>query len=196
MRKKFGSSSGLSNKGNMQGIGSDPSYKQSSGQNSINMPLDVNDIVEASQNALTFFSTTFTGLGDQITKVLINLLYLPINLYSIVLQTTQQYLDSSQNNDSGTNDTWSSVSSAAFTFWKQANDFSTGLIDQIGKDENVDYHFPRPEEIQMEKNSIKSDSRNPSNFENTISNNSTTQQERIRRQEVQNNDDFFANFGL
>lgn len=68
MRQKFGSSNGLSSAGRMQGIGSDANYRPGQSDNSA-IPLDVNQLAEASKSALSFLSSSLSVLGEQVTKV-------------------------------------------------------------------------------------------------------------------------------
>lgn len=71
MRQKFGQSNGLSSSGRMQGIGSDSSYRPGqSSSNGIDFPsLDVNQLADASQKALSFFQSSFAVIGETVTKV-------------------------------------------------------------------------------------------------------------------------------
>jgi hypothetical protein len=71
MRQKFGHSNGLSSSGKMQGIGSDSSYRPGeSSSSNIDFPaLDVNQLADASQKALSFLQTSFVALGEQVSKV-------------------------------------------------------------------------------------------------------------------------------
>lgn len=69
MRQKFGSSSGLSSGGRMQGIGSDANYRPGQQTDAAGLPIDVNQLAEASQKALSFLSTSLSVLGEQVTKV-------------------------------------------------------------------------------------------------------------------------------
>lgn len=69
LRQKFGSSSGLSSKGTMGGIGSDPNYKPPSqgGGGGAGVGIDV-DINEVSSKALSYLNNTWSLLSEQVVK--------------------------------------------------------------------------------------------------------------------------------
>ncbi len=71
MRRKFGQSSGLSSSGRMQGIGSDSTYRpgETSSASIDFSTIDVNQLADASQKALSFFQSSFAAIGEHVSKV-------------------------------------------------------------------------------------------------------------------------------
>lgn len=67
MRSKFGSSTGLSSSGRMQGIGSDPNYNP--GSEDSKSEWDVNQLAEVSQKAFSVFATSVSIWGEAVSKV-------------------------------------------------------------------------------------------------------------------------------
>eukprot|EP01031_Cornospumella_fuschlensis_P029584 gene29584-35713_t len=67
MRQKFGASTGLSSKGTLGGIGSDPNYKPSQGSGVSGVGIDV-DINEVSTKALSYLNNTWSLLSEQVVK--------------------------------------------------------------------------------------------------------------------------------
>jgi hypothetical protein len=71
LRQKFGGTAGLSSKGGvMQGIGSDSSYTPGpQDSKSFALPVDMDQIADASKTAFSFLSTSLSTLGDSVMKV-------------------------------------------------------------------------------------------------------------------------------
>lgn len=69
MRKKFGTSSGLSSKGGMQGIGSDPNYNPNGSSSGAAAGLDFNQISEVSGKAFDYVASSLAVFTEQVSKV-------------------------------------------------------------------------------------------------------------------------------
>lgn len=141
MRQKFGETNGLKAGGKMQGIGSDPNYGSSGGGGTSN-------VNEGLSTAFTFM----TSLVDQVSKTTQDLLQKPASKgddqssSSDDRATTSSSGGRSVEPNSDNNHPWASIASNAVSFWKQATEATSDIVNIITKpvDEEEDFKFPRP----------------------------------------------------
>jgi len=134
MRKKFGETNGLKASGKMQGIGSDPNYGSSGGGGTSN-------VNEGLSTAFTFM----TSLVDQVSKTTQDLLQKPASKGDEKSSSSGDRAASSRGEQPP--DPWASIASNAVSFWKQATEATSDIVNIITKpvDEEEEFKFPRPE---------------------------------------------------
>lgn len=122
LRQKFGAANGLSSGGNMQAIGSDPSYRP--GSNQATLPVDLNGLLSTSLNLL--------GEGVKATT----------EIAGKTVATVQEKWAKPAANGGGDGGQggWSTIATGAVGLWKQAST----LIAAPTEDE---LKFPRPEGV-------------------------------------------------
>ena len=125
MRQKFGNSSGLSSKGNMMGIGSDPNYNP----NSSNTDFDIADVT---QTAFSFITSSAKALGDRVAEVSKQL----TDENGMAFSTGGS--SNNKNQDSG----WGNLGASV---WSTLTDATNNVVDIVRPPTEDDYKFPRPD---------------------------------------------------
>lgn len=136
MRQKFGETNGLKSGGKMQGIGSDPNYGSSGGGGSSN-------VNEGLSTAFTFM----TSLVDQVSKTTQDLLQKPASKGDDQSSSSDDRATPSGGSEHNPdNHPWAAIASNAVSFWKQATEVTSDIVNIITKpvDEEEDFKFPRP----------------------------------------------------
>lgn len=137
MRAKFGSSSGLSSSGSMQGIGSDPNYRRNTGSSS-GGGLDMSQVSEA----LSFVGSSLAVFGEQVTKATQE----AIKPVATSMSNSSSYARNDRN--SSAESPWASWTANAADLWKQATEVTSDIVDIISKPEEQlkeeEFKFPRP----------------------------------------------------
>eukprot|EP00604_Paraphysomonas_vestita_P000045 CAMPEP_0174826162 /NCGR_PEP_ID=MMETSP1107-20130205/43599_1 /TAXON_ID=36770 /ORGANISM="Paraphysomonas vestita, Strain GFlagA" /LENGTH=378 /DNA_ID=CAMNT_0016058727 /DNA_START=196 /DNA_END=1329 /DNA_ORIENTATION=- len=172
MRQKFGSSSGLSSSGKMQGIGSDPNYNPNSQQNSSTLPIDP---TEVANSALSFVNTVWettsktvndAKIAEQVTSTWSSLLSTTSNLAQPQRSTNDSTPNNDPNNDplaSG----WSMLSSNAISIWNTATVATSALVTTLTTEQEEDYRFPRPDSNASLPNPPPNNNNNNNNINNS-----------------------------
>jgi len=136
MRQKFGETNGLKSGGKMQGIGSDPNYGSSGGGGTSN-------VNEGLSTAFTFM----TSLVDQVSKTTQDLLQKPASKGDDQSSSSDDRATPSGGSEHNPdNHPWAAIASNAVSFWKQATEVTSDIVNIITKpvDEEEDFKFPRP----------------------------------------------------
>ena len=139
MRQKFGETNGLKSGGKMQGIGSDPNYGSSGGGGG------ASNVNEGLSTAFTFM----TSLVDQVSKTTQDLLQKPASKGDDQSSSSDDRATSSSSSgrsEHNPDHPWASIASNAVSFWKQATEATSDIVNIITKpvDEEEDFKFPRP----------------------------------------------------
>jgi hypothetical protein len=137
MRQKFGETNGLKSGGKMQGIGSDPNYGSSGGGGTSN------GVNEGLSTAFTFM----TSLVDQVSKTTQDLLQKPASKGDDQSSSSDDRAAPSGGSEHNPdNHPWAAIASNAVSFWKQATEVTSDIVNIITKpvDEEEDFKFPRP----------------------------------------------------
>lgn len=200
MRQKFGSSSGLSSSGKMQGIGSDSSYRP--GSNSGSTPVinintkevqakvaEVVDITkDLSQKAFSYVSTLVSNASSRDNE------YDNQNRYGGGSST-----NNSNNNNGAHNEVlakgWSMFTAGAAEIWSKAADLTNDIVKDLTKPESEenDLKFPRGgfdnnNTAKSNPNSMQNASSSSRRSNDSLSSNSTTMSSNSNSNRNSNND--------
>lgn len=205
LRQKFGGSAGLSSKGGvMQGIGSDSSYAPGPQDSaSFSLPVDMDQLADASKTAFSFLSSSLSTLGDSVMKTATALIdEKPGHLSTPPQETPSSNRIREKGNDEWAT-AWASLSSTATNLWKSAAVATADIVNNLQQESssnsnNEPNHYY--EQTNSDHNNLVVDQSGATSF----SVEERAQQNRQPKKALNNapktgngsSDDFFATFGV
>eukprot|EP00607_Mallomonas_marina_P007303 CAMPEP_0182418184 /NCGR_PEP_ID=MMETSP1167-20130531/2653_1 /TAXON_ID=2988 /ORGANISM="Mallomonas Sp, Strain CCMP3275" /LENGTH=406 /DNA_ID=CAMNT_0024592243 /DNA_START=381 /DNA_END=1601 /DNA_ORIENTATION=- len=146
LKAKFGNSTGLSSKGSMQGIGSDPSYKAGS---SAATGIDVNSLLSTSMSTLKVLTEATTELASKAVTT---------------VQDNKFVKSDTTSGGSGGGGGWGFLATGAVDLWQKAQSTTSELLAPPSEDE---LRFPRPDGFPRPNTVSSSSSSTPSSSTST-----------------------------